>query len=68
MQDNKQQLGLDMEQWTVSNTGKEYFKAVYYHTVCLCVCVLVTQLCPTFYNPMDCTHSPFGSQQTVENS
>ena len=31
MQDKKQQLGLDTEQWTVSKLGKEYFKAVYYH-------------------------------------
>ena len=41
MQDKKQQLGLDMEQRTVSNMGKEYFKVVYYHPVCLCVCVCV---------------------------
>ena len=27
----KQQLELDMEQWTGSKLGKEYFKAVYYH-------------------------------------
>ena len=29
MQIKKQQLELDMEQWTVSKLGKEYFKAVY---------------------------------------
>ena len=29
MQDKKQQLVLDMEQWTGSNLGKEYIKAVY---------------------------------------
>ena len=31
MQIKKQQLELDMEQWTGSKLGKEYFKAVYYH-------------------------------------
>ena len=31
MQVKKQQLELDMEQWTVSKLGKEYVKAVYYH-------------------------------------
>ena len=31
MQDKKQQLKLDMEQWTGSKLGKEYNKAVYYH-------------------------------------
>ena len=30
MQDKKQQLELDMEQWTDSKLGKEYVKAVYY--------------------------------------
>ena len=29
MQDKKQQLELDMEQWTDSKLGKEYVKAVY---------------------------------------
>ena len=29
MQDKKQQLDLDMEQWTGSKLGKEYIKAVY---------------------------------------
>ena len=38
MQVKKQQLGLVPEQWTVSKLGKEYFKAVYYHLACLCVC------------------------------
>ena len=32
MQDKKQQLELDMEQWTGSKLGKEYVKAVYCHT------------------------------------
>ena len=31
MQDKKQQLELDMEQWTGSKLGKEYTKAVYCH-------------------------------------
>ena len=31
MQVKKQQLELDMEQWTGSKLGKEFFKAVYGH-------------------------------------
>ena len=31
MQVKKQQLELDMEQWTGSESGKEYIKAVYCH-------------------------------------
>ena len=31
MQVKKQQLEMDMEQWTGSKLGKEYIKAVYYH-------------------------------------
>ena len=31
MQVKKQQLDLDMEQQTVSKSGKEYVKAVYFH-------------------------------------
>ena len=31
MQIKKQQLELDMEQWTGSKSGKEYVKAVYCH-------------------------------------
>ena len=31
MQDKKQQLDPDMEQWTGSKLGKEYIKVVYYH-------------------------------------
>ena len=31
MQVKKQQLELDMKQWTCSKEGKEYFKAVYCH-------------------------------------
>ena len=32
MQVKKQQLELDVEQWTGSKLGKEYVKAVYYYT------------------------------------
>ena len=35
MQVRKQQLELDMEQWTGSKLGKEYVKAVYCHPACL---------------------------------
>jgi len=35
MQVKKQQLELDMEQWTVSKSGKEYVKAVHCHPVYL---------------------------------
>ena len=35
MQVKKQQLELDMEQWTCSKLGKEYAKAVYCHSTYL---------------------------------
>ena len=35
MEVKKQQLELDMKQWTGSKLGKEYAKAVYCHPVCL---------------------------------
>ena len=35
MQVKKHQLESDMEQWTGSNLGKEYIKAVYHHPACL---------------------------------
>ena len=35
MQVKKQQLEMDMEQWTGSKLGKEYFKALYCHPVYL---------------------------------
>ena len=35
MQVKKQQLELDMEQWTGSKLGKEYIKALYCHPPCL---------------------------------
>ena len=31
MQDKKQQLGLDMEQWIGSKLGKEYIKTIHCH-------------------------------------
>ena len=39
MQVRKQQLELDVEQWTVSKLGKKYFKAVY----CKCACLTYMQ-------------------------
>ena len=36
MQVKKQQLEMDMEQWTGSKLGKEYVKAVYCHPVVYC--------------------------------
>ena len=38
MQVKKQQLELDMEQWTVSKLGKEYIKAVYCHPAYYLIC------------------------------
>ena len=35
MQVRKQQLELDLEQWTDSKLGKDYFKAVYCHSAYL---------------------------------
>ena len=35
MQVKKQQLELDMEQWTGFKSGKEYVKAAYCHPACL---------------------------------
>ena len=35
MQVKKQQLEPDVEQWTGSELGKEYVKAIYYHTAYL---------------------------------
>ena len=31
MQTKKEELEMDMEQWTGSKLGKEYIKAIYYH-------------------------------------
>ena len=35
MQVKKQQLELDMKQWTGSNLGKKYDEAIYCHPACL---------------------------------
>jgi len=35
MQVKKQQLELDMKQWTGSNLGKKYDEAIYCHSACL---------------------------------
>ena len=35
MQVKKQQLELDMEQWTGSKLGKEYIKGIYCHPACI---------------------------------
>ena len=35
MQVKKQQLELDMEQWTDSKLGKEYIKGIYCHPACI---------------------------------
>ena len=44
MQDKKQQLESDMEQWTGSNLGKEYVKAVYCHHAYLAWASLMAQM------------------------
>ena len=43
MQVKKQQLELDMEQWTGSKLGKEYVKAVYCH--CAYLIYMQSTLC-----------------------
>ena len=57
MQVKKQQLELDMEQWTHSKLGKEYVKAVYCHPAYLTymqseVKVKVAQSCPALCDSM----------------
>ena len=44
MQEKKQQLEVDMEQWTSSKLGKEYVKAVYCH------CAYLTYMKSTSYD------------------
>ena len=44
MQDKKQQLEWDMEQWTGSNLRKEYVKAVYCHCAYLTWASLMAQM------------------------
>ena len=59
MQVRKQQLELDMEQWTGSKLGKEYIKAVFCHLACLTFTQSsdqfssVAQSCPTLCDPMN---------------
>ena len=56
MQVKKQQLELDMKQWTGSKLRKEYAKAVYCHSVYLTYMQSeseVTQSCPTLCDHMD---------------
>ena len=54
MLDKKQQLELDMEQWTVSKLGNEHIKAVYCHPAFLRVQFSsVAQSCPTLCDPMN---------------
>ena len=58
----KQQLELNLEQWTGSKLGNEYVKAVYYHPAYLTYmqsCCSVTQLCLTLCDPMDCSMPGF---------
>ena len=59
MQVKKQQLELDMEQWTGSKVGKGYIKAIYFHPAYLtsmqsaCMHAKLLQLCLTLCNTMD---------------
>ena len=60
MQIKKQQLELNMDQWTGSKLGKKYIKAVYYHPAYLTYMQSeseseVTQSCPTLCDPMNCS-------------
>ena len=67
----KQQLELDMEQWTGSKLEKEYVKAVYCHPayltsihcvrVCVyvCVCVCAHSVMFDSLHPMDCSPAAY---------
>ena len=60
MQVKKQQLQLDMEQWTGSKLGKEYVKTVYCHPAYLTSMKSeseseVAQSCLTLCDPIDCS-------------
>ena len=57
MQVKKQQLELDMEQWTGSELVKDYDKAVYCHPAYLTCESEIAQSCPTLCDPMDCSLS-----------
>ena len=56
MQIKKQQLELDMEQWTSSKLGKEYVKAVYCHSAYL------TYMKNTSYEMPGCMKHKLGSR------
>ena len=54
MQVKNQELELDMEQWTGSKLGKEYFKTVYCHPANLTyMLLLLLQSYLTLCNPTD---------------
>ena len=62
MQVRKQQLELDMGQWTGSKSGKEYVKALYCDPAYLtymqsaAAAVKSLQSCPTLCDPIDAAH------------
>ena len=64
MQDKKQQLELNMEQWTGSKLGKEYDKSVYCHHSYLpymqnaAAATKSIQLCPTLCGQMAAHQTP----------
>ena len=66
MQLRKQQLELDMEEQTGSQSGKEYVKAVYCHPAYLTYMQIqfssVAQSCPILCDPMDCSTPGFSVQ------
>ena len=57
MQVKKQQLALDMQQWTGSKLGKKDVKAVYCHPAYLTYMQSssVSRLCLTLCDPRDCS-------------
>ena len=50
MQVRKQQLELNMEQWTGSKSGKEYIKAVYCHSAYLASMLSISREMPGWIN------------------
>ena len=60
MQDKKQQLELDLGEWTTSKLGKEYVKVVYYHPPYITYMQsgddLVAKSCPTLVTPWSIAH------------
>ena len=51
MQVKKQELELDMEQWTISKLGKECVKAVYYHSPYLTYVQSTSREMPSWMKP-----------------